>query len=484
MFSRILRLGVPALALGLVAGTAAAQQAAPQPQCHLSYRSNFRLNGAQQYLDQVQRSRFEDDRQRHLASSMRVLTEAAQAGNADQLTLWYFFGQTYLAKHDLPGADSSFRKAEALGDADCRRAVDRLRRNEYVPIQNLAVEQIQGQHYDSALALLRRAHVIYRSEPNSFANMASIFSQQDATDSAVTYYRRAAAAGEDPRRDELRTTSLLNAARLLHRADRFAAADSAYREYLRRKPRDMEALTSLASVLSSLNRTEEAAAIYDSILAHPDSLGSFELFETGVALFRQNRYQIAAQAFQLGLQKNPLHRDALFNLANTYVAGNDTARALPAAKRLVAVDSMNRSSIRLLAAAYQRVGAGARAQDSILRARRDTSAARFRRIYQAYADSTLRQLQRQDSLPWEISVQRFEPRDSTATLRGVIQNLQSRQQRAFVFVLEFVDSTGAVIGHENVEIPDLSPLGEPGNQYDFNIIASGRGILAYRYRTN
>jgi tetratricopeptide (TPR) repeat protein len=492
MFSRMLRLGAPLLALGLMVDTAAAQQpgrpgaqpAQQQPQCHLSYRSNFRLNGAQQYLDQARRTRFEDDRQRHIVDAMRVLTEAAQAGGADQLTLWFFFGQTYLARHDLIGADSSFRKAEALGDADCRRAVGQLRRLEFVPLQNAAVEQIQAHQLDSGLALYRRAHLIYRDEPRSFLNMANVFTQQDNTDSAVIYFRLGIATGDDPRANDLRAAALLNVARLLHRAGRFAAADTAYRAYLERKPRDMEALTNLASVLTNLNRPEEAAAIFDSILAHPDSLPSFALFETGVALFRQDRYPMAARAFELGLEKNPFLRDALFNLVNTYVAANDTARALPAAKRLVAADSMNRGSIRLLAAAYQRMGAGARLQDSTRRARRDTSAARFRRIHQAYADSTLRQLMRQDSLPWEFTVSRFEPHDSTAVLRGVVQNLQERPLRAFTIVLEFVNATGDVLAHENLEVPELGPVGRTGDTYDFNLIASGRGILAYRYKTN
>jgi len=493
MFSRMLRLVVPIAALGPMTGTAAAQRpgrqtaeqpAQPLPQCHLNHGSNFRLNGAQQYLERFQRSHLEEDRRRYINDARRVLTEAVQVGGADQLTLWYFFGQTYLALHDLIGADSSFHKVEALGDADCKRAVDRLRRSEYVPIQNAAVEQIQAQQLDSGLALYRRAHLIYRGEPRSFLNMANVFTQQDNTDSAVIYYRLGAATGDDPRGNDLRAAAFLNVARLLHRAGRFAAADTAYRIYLERKPRDMEALTSLASVLTSLNRPQEASAIADSILAHPDSLESFALFETGVALFRDRRYGLAARAFELGLQKNPYHRDAIFNLVNAYVAANDTVHGLPAAKRLVEADSMNRGSIRLLAAAYQRKGAGARVQDSILRSRRDTSAARFRRIYQAYADSTLRQLMRQDSLPWEITVSRFLPRDTTAIASGEVQNLQARPLHGFTLVLEFLGATGDVIAHENLEVPDLGPLGQAGSTYEFHLIANGRGILAYRYKTN
>lgn len=470
MASRTLPLAAQLGALILAAGVGVAQAQQGDAQCTLNFRSNFRLNGAQQYLAMIPASRFDDEKQRHLNDAARVLNEAVQSGGADPLTLWYFMGEIYGYRHDLIGADSAWRKVEAVGDAVCKRDIERRRRNEYVPVQQEAVAQLQAQHYDSALTLFRKAHRVFRGEPAGFVNMAYIFVQQDNTDSAVAYYRLAAHAGDDPQRAEVRVTALFNAARLLHRANRHAQAESAYRDYLRIKPRDMQALTGLAGVLTSLSRTQEAGAIYDSLLAHADSLESFDLFETGVALFRQAqalpaadtaartaRYQLAARAFETGLRKNPYYRDALYNLANTYVASNDTAKLLEAAQRLVAVDSMNRQAVTLLAAAYQRS--------------RNQAA-------------TLRTLQRRDSLPWEFSVQRFDPRDTTAAIRGAVQNLRSREQPPFNITLEFVNAAGEVVTRQVVEIPTLGPAGQPGMGYDFNVVASGRGILAYRYKVN
>jgi tetratricopeptide (TPR) repeat protein len=480
-----------ALLLSLVTvGTLGAQAT---PQCrNLSYRSNFRLNGAQQYLSRAQTTSIESDKQRYVNDALRVLREAAGDRSADQLTLWFFFGQAYAHKHDLAGADSAFTKAEAIADPDCKREILRRRRNEWVPIQNLAVEQLQAENLDSALSLFRQGNVIYRSDPAAYQNMASIFIQREQLDSAVAYYRLAARTGDDPRHDDLRKTALSNAARALHRAERFADAEVAYREYLERYPNDMEARTDLAGVLTAQGKVAEAGAIYDELLANADSLNPFDLFEMGVALFRQaqqdsaqrrRKYELAAQAFEAGLRRNPHYRDALFNLANTYVALSDTARALPAARRLVAADPMSRNALRLLAAGYQRVAAGARVQDSVLRSRRDTTANRFRRIWQAYQDSTIRSLQQHDSLPWEFTAS-FAARDTTATIRGAVLNLQSRAQPAFRLTIEFLNGAGEAVATEVVEVPQLAALGEGGGQFDFNLQAAGRGIIAYRYRVN
>jgi tetratricopeptide (TPR) repeat protein len=481
---------VGALLIGMVAWPAAAQQS-PQ-QCRLSYRSNFRLNGAQQYLTRVQTTSFEDDKRRYINDAHRVLSEAAaQDRNADPLTLWFFFGQVHAYRRDLVGADSAFRRAEAVADADCRREIGRRRRNEYVPLQNAAVEMIQAGNQDSALALFRQGLVIYRDDPGAYINMAGIFSQRNANDSAVHYYRLAARTGDDPRHNDLRKTALINAARTLHRVQRYPDAEGIYREYVGRYPNDMEARTNLAGVLTAQGKHGEAAEIYNQLLANADSIDSFALFETGVALFRQaqqdstqrqRKYELAAQAFEAGLRKNPYYRDAIYNLANTYVAANDTARALPAARRLVAVDPMNRSALRLLAAGYQRALVGARVQDSLLRSRRDTTANRFRRIAMAYQDSTVRALQHHDSLAWEFSVLRFDARDSTASIRGAIQNLQDREQGGFRLTIEFVNAAGEALAREVVEVPNLSAQGQPGSAYDFNLSVSAAGILAYRYR--
>ncbi len=478
MASRRLDVIMPLMALTMLAGTAQAQQRPPECN-HLSYRSNFRLNGAQQHLDAASKSSYADDKRSRMADAERLLNDAEKAGDVDQSTLWYLFGELYVMKGDLVGADSAYRKVEAITDPECKAEVARRRRNQWVPLQNAGVEQMNAGNADSALALFRRSNVIYRAEPYAFLNMASIFVNKNQNDSAIVYYRAAAASSDLPRFAEARATALFNAARLVHRSandtaairaeaqrrgvpdtavrnERLRTALAAYQDVLKQRPRDLQAQASVAGVLFSLHRPQEAQAVYDSMLAHADSMESIDLFDAGVALFRQQHYDLAARAIELGLAKNRCHRDALFNLANTYLAARDSVRLLDAARRLVAVDSMNRSSLQLLAAAEQRNG--------------DTQ-------------GTLRMLMKRDSLPWEITVLRFEEGDTSASIHAVVGNLQPKPLSGFKLTIQFVSGACEPVAEQVVEIPDMNPNGSPGASYDFTLTGNGRGIVAWKYKT-
>jgi len=472
--------------MSVALGSVSAQEAQSPPQCrNLSYRSNFRLNGADRYLAQADHAAYASDKQRNTNDALRVLGEAARAGGADQVTLWFMFGRAYVLNGDFAGADSAWTRAYALTDPDCRREIQRLRQNAAAPLLTAAVSLVQEDKSDSALTLLRRASQIFRSDPAGYMYAASIFlgkEQQDTSahfaDSAAWYFRLASKAGDNPSRAGLRALAAFNATRLLERGSHYAAAESVYRDFLSTAPNDVRARAGLAGTLMAQNHAEQATAIYDSILSSADSIDSF-------TLFRQHRYEMAARAIELGLVKNPGNRDALFNLTNAYLAANDTVKQLEAARRLVAVDPNNRTSLALLAGGYQRVASRHRAAGERAVAANDTAQVRrIRPIIQAYQDSTLSVLSRADSLPWEIVVQSFDPRDTSVTLRGAVQNLRDRELPALPLTVEFLDGHGQVIATEHVDVPALNPQGQPGASYDFTITANGRGILAYRYRTS
>lgn len=480
MVSRSLTFIAPIAALTITIGSAVAQQAAA-PECrHLDYRSNFRLNGVKNHLDLAKSTKFDDVRRSRIADATRLLNDAAKAGGVDQPTLWYLFGQLYVLNHDLAGADSAFTKVEAVTDPECKREIGRERRNEWVTPQNQGVEQMNGGNMDSALALFRKANLIYRTEPYAYLNMASIFVGRNQDDSAVVYFRLAARSSQDRRFDDVRETALFNAARLVHRSAldtaavhaeaqrrgvpdsvvksiRLRDAEAAYREVLQQRPRDLPAQASLAGVLMSLHRDGEARTVYDSMLAHADSMDAFDLIDAGTALFRSGRYDLAARATELGLAKNRCFRDGMYNLANIYLAAKDTVKLLDVSRRLAAQDPMNRASLQMLARAWQDHGD---------------------------KDSTLRVLQRAEALPWELSVMRFEPGDTSATLHAMVTNLQQQTQKGFTLTVQFVSGSCDVVASQNVDLPDLNANGNPGQSYDFNLSANGRGIVAWKYKTN
>ncbi len=483
-----------------IAHDAAGQQ--EPPQCRqLRYRSNFRLNSAQQHMDAAGlRTASPTDRQRRLRDAFTNLGEAARTGGIHELTLWYQYARAYTMSGDWEGADSAWARAEGAAaeanDTDCVREITRLRRNEWVPLQRAAMDLLGDRQYDSALVLLHRANVIFRHDPVGYVNIATAYVSLERYDSAAKYFRIAGRVGGEASQEEVRATAALNAARIYQSQRAYAVAESVFREYLTLRPRDMAARTGLAAALSSQGDTQAAAAIYDSILANADSLESFDLFETGIALFRQanadtadavaraRRFAQAARAFELGLAKNPHYRDGLYNLANTYLLANDTANAAAAARRLMAADPLHRRPIELLAETYRRRAEPLRARFNAIAGRRDSAAvaAELRRRVTALQDSTVQLIQRRDSLPLEVSVLRFDARDSTAALRGGVQNLQSREHGAFVLIIEFLRSGGDVVVTERVDVPALGPAGNPGSAYDFNLTANGQGIIAYRYR--
>ena len=232
--------------------------------------------------------------------------------------------------------------------------------------------------------------------------------------------------------------------------------EGAYRDVLKLEPRDLPAQASLASVLAAQHRDADARMVYDSMLSHTDSAQALDLMDAGTALFRSRQFDLAARAFEAGLAKDRCDRDGLFNLANVYLASKDSVKMLDAARRLVAVDSMNRASLQVLARAWQDNG---------------------------NKDSTLRVLLRVDSLPWEMLVLRFEPGDTSATLHGMVTNLRTTTLKAFTLVVQFVNAACEVVATQTVELPELNANGNPGQSYDFNLTANGRGILAWKYRT-
>lgn len=460
-----------AIAIVATAVPAMALQAQETACRNLRYRSNFRLNSIKNYLDEAERpGRHPDDVNRSLNNARRVLNEAFQnMQGTDPATLWFLSGKVYSLRNDLPGADSAFTRADSVlgSDESCRREIQRLRRNMWIPLYNEGVQQLQSQNYDSAITALRAANRILRDDPRTYMNIGNAFIQKEQYDSAGAAFRLASRAGTDSANATLRADAIFNAARLYSRANLQVTAESAYREYLRLRPSDVEASTGLAASLAAQGRMDAAGAVYDSLMTNADALSSFDLFDMGVALFRaaqadtgnaarqRAKFQQTARAFEAGLRKNPLHRDALFNVTNAYLAGEDTARVLDAARRLVAVDSMSVQSLTLLARAYQ---------------------------MNRQNNEVVRVLLRRDSLPLQVQVQRFEPGDSTANLRGAVGNLKSRELPGFTLTLEFLNGESQVVATQRVDIPALNAMGSPGALYDFNITANGRGIITYRYR--
>jgi len=237
-------------------------------------------------------------------------------------------------------------------------------------------------------------------------------------------------------------------------ATAFGPAIDALHEYLTAYPAEVEAATSLATLYAQSGRGDQAAAVFDSLSAHAADLDPEALFGPGVRMVGQGMYRPGARALTLGLARNPYRREALFSLAVACYQLHDTASLLPTAQRLLALDPLNRGTLKLVAAGWD------------LRGRRDSTHA-----YVARADSTL---------AVEVSVPGFVPDSAGASVSAVIVNLKSAPSRPFRLVFELLDAAGQVVATQNQDIPALSP--HQSLAFDWQI--PGRKIGGWRYRAS
>ena len=466
------RLGILSGALvGLTvftAGPAVAQGGWQPPQCDLN-TGHYLVNSAQLYLKNAASTRFADQRDRDLRDAMRVLRQALDEGRSDDGAVWYFLARWYRVQNDIPGMDSTFDKALALVPA-CREDIMSHRRQVWVPVLNRGIDALRNNNLELAKEQFLRANEIYGAEPPGFYYLAQVYARQEQVDSALALYRHAIVIAADStnateeRFDEMRRNAVFNIARLFHQRDAYDSAAAWYARALELDPNNAEALTGLALVFTELGQTERATAIYDSVLARADSLPMFDLLQAGVALFNSERFDRAASAFEAALQRSPhfRRRETLFNLANTYLSiGHADAadKAAVAAKmrsvaeQLIEVDPASVAAKRLYAAVFQLAG---------------------------QPDSTLAILEQAQAQKFDVTVSAFSPIGSdTWEARGIItNNTDSSTVTVPELVFEFLDEQGAVVVTQTVPAQTM----EPGGIVPFRLTPQGETIVGWRYR--
>jgi tetratricopeptide (TPR) repeat protein len=327
-------------------------------------------------------------------------------------------------------------------------------------------------------------------------------------DSAAKYFRLgAASAAKDPKFAREKSDAMFNLANAYYAAQRYDSAASGYAEYLRVVPNDAQALARLGDVLQTAGHKDSAMSVYATIIAHADSMDALSLFNAGVSIYnaappfpdtvrvsadcRKERtggrtgltvaqrrgitaqcdsvarqavkareetalqnYRLAAQAFDAGLAHNGQSRDGLFNLSNAYLALKEPDKMLPVAQRLVAIDPMNRNSVRLVAQAWA------------LKSRSDSAL-----HYVTIADSLL---------PVDVTVASFAPGEQNASVSGLVSNYHTKPSAPLALTFEFLDAGANVVATQTVDVPAIPAEGN----HAFQVQAIGAGIIAWRYKKN
>src|SRR5437773_2522935 len=369
----------------------------PQPPCEIS-ASHFKVNGGVLHLKAAAAK--PDQRSGQLAEARRVLVEAILQDKQDKNPgAWYYLGRYYFETGDAAGADSALARALALAP-QCQQDIDGYRRRLWANTLNAGLAAWQGGKEDSAVALFGLAARLAPGNPKAFVALAGLYAGKNNYDSALVYYRRTVeAAGNDTAFAKDKREALGNAARILvGRAQNDAAAQHYAR--LRASVDSIDrGLESDSIILARLTASSQSRK------ARGRSFDPEELFTAGQRLMSQRWYRAGARALALALTKNPYRRDALYSLGVGYYQLRDSTNLLAVAQRLVQLDPLNRSSIKLLAAAWD------------LRGRRD---------------STLRYLAQADSLlAVEVTVSSFVPDSGGAAVTLLATNLRPAPSKPF-----------------------------------------------------
>ncbi len=513
----------PAAAL-LLAGAAteapAQQRGAPPPpppdQCDLK-TSHFAVSRAVLYIQNASGAQDSVKKQQALDGAHRSLTEALEQGQAENPAVWYFLGVYYTLQGDALGADSSFDKVEAMMPA-CETDVVQNRQIAWANVANQGIEAMRSNDYAKAKEHFGVANRVWDKDPTASFYLATVFATEDNADSALHYFKLAGqTAAGDTAQKEIHEKSTQNVARIYQVLEQWDSAQVYFKAYLALRPEDLEGQTSLAQAYMASGDTANAIRLYDGLLAQAANMDALDVFRIGVALFRAERAERAAQAFEAGLQKSPNYRNGLFNLTNAYFSLAQATqkpdsvkywagKMLPVAQRLAAADPLNRQVLRLVAAAHQFVG-NSDSTDAVLKRVSEikyevevqtaqatsngyevhgTISAIQPQAVQAIQDSIARDEATLETLKNVPAAQRAQAQRRQATLQARVTRLRASLEKLKgrvnvpAITFEFLGADGNVVATETVAAQAI----EPGGAKSFQLTPTAQGIVAWRYKAS
>lgn len=455
-----------ALGLVLAAGQLEAQDPPVDefraPTCDLDM-GHFLVRQAMTYLTGAVEETDPAAKETMLRDAEQSLMEAVNTDQAENPSVWYLLARHGILTGDFVRADSAFSRVE-MAVPLCSEDIEYYRHSAWVRHVNNGIDLMQAVDYDGALVELGKAAVIWRGANVALFYMGSIYADYGVTDSALYFFKEVVDIGTaDTSRIENYNTAVQNIATLYHMVGEWDSTIVWYEKAREIDPENTDMVFGMAEAYAENGDQEHAFAIYDSLLANPAEMNSLDLFSAGVKLFNADEFTRAVLAFNAGLEVNPFHRDALYNLCNTFLAvGNDAnrpqserddavAQMRGIADRLVEVDPQNRDPRRLQAAALQL------ADD---------------------ADGAVVIMDEMNAFTYEVSVDISRPISGGYELHGRLTNLvDDAETGTATLSFEFLNGAGDVVGTDTVPAETLAA----GATSRFSLGAVGEDIVAWRY---
>jgi tetratricopeptide (TPR) repeat protein len=408
---------------------------------------------------------------------------------------------------DLPNTlDSLFKVVEAAKPicAETHTPYWRAGQKWYLDVVNGAINSLNAEKLDSAEYYATQANKLYAPSPYGSMVIGTVAQKKNNMARAIEYWTAAAQlAAKDSSYRDVRRQMLVNVggaqmdmANAASGAERVAAARKAAATYA-----ELIAIPGtkgtylgggrqqLQTALMLAGDTAAAAKTWEPMIANPSGYEYTDLLNSAVNASRANRIADAGKLFEGTLSQNPNNRDALFNVAVTYLTLEQNEKVGPIVARLVEVDPGNPENYNLAARAYLSLAKAAE------KAKQSAKAA-------AYNDTTLSWYNRGNKLPVEVTFSEFSPSEKQAVIGGSVMDRRDKTEtpeaaaakpvkgkaapkpaaktyppKPVTLTFTALDKSGATVGTQTVTTEALTP----GNRAKFKVTIAAPNVVAYRY---
>ncbi|MFN2635611.1 MAG: tetratricopeptide repeat protein [Gemmatimonadaceae bacterium] len=372
-------------------------------------------------------------------------------------------------------ADSAFTVVEK-SSPECAAMTKQWRQQKpWLDALNASINALNAGQLDSAETYAKRSLLLDRAAPYAYSVLGSVAQSRKNYAAANEYWNQTlTAAGTDTLYADVRTKTMYEIANAATaRADEAtgaaqrAAARQAikpWQDYIAVANNDLllsDALDQIGRMYTASGDSTAVANVYAPMLANPSKYGEITLVHAGVVASRAGRQADASKLFDAAMAQNPYSRDALNNLAATYIQNNEYSKAFPVIDRLIALDPSNPDNPLLYAFAYQ----------GLYKATKD------KKLQKIYTDSLVYFNAKSENAPVKLSVSEFTRRPNETIFAGSIEN-RGTTSKTYTLSVDFIDKSGAVISTETATVGPVAPKAKQS----FRITSPKGGAYGYRYK--
>ena len=372
-------------------------------------------------------------------------------------------------------ADSMWKIVEAVSPGCAALGQQWRQQKAWMNVTNAAINALNANKLDSAELLAKRALLLDRKAPYAYSIIATVAKNKKDYNTANEYWKKTLeAAGTDTSFNDIRERTIYDiAATATLRAEAAGAAEKktlarsvidAWNAVFASTTDDLQrsfAIQQLAKYYVIAGDSASLPKVYAPIIANPSQYGEQTLMQAGVVASQSKHPADAAKMFNAVLAANPYQRDALNNLAASYIFTNEYDKVFPLVTRLTDLDPSNPDNWMLSAYSYA----------GLLKTNKTG------KLNKQYTDSLVYYSGKADKMPVKVAITEFTRAADATTLSGTVEN-KGTAAKTFNLSVDFLDKSGQVVATETTSVGPVAPKATK----EFKIKSTKGGVTAFRYK--